>query len=109
MLMNKDDLLKMAEKYREKADKAYRDYQETGMQRFQTAYRNAEDLADSIGAAADAVEDKQLLLAIKSEVIWYAHLFELAAEKSEDTELKNLVKNFASMAASYCGYKRRDI
>ena len=107
MLLSKIELAKMAQKYREKAEKAYRDYQETGMTKYQTAYRNADDLASCIAAAADAVEDKQLLLAIKCEVIWYAHLFEFAAEKSEDEELKGLVKNFASMAASYCGYQRR--
>ena len=108
MLLPKDKLLAMAEKYQAKAEKAYQNYQETGIQKYQTAYRNADDLAASLTAAADAVEDKQLLMSLKSEIIWYAHIFELTANNISDEKVKNEINNFVSMAVAFAGYVRRN-
>ena len=54
--MNKEELIKLANKYQVKADNAYAIYQVTGISRYDRERRNAEDIAEVLRAAANASE-----------------------------------------------------
>lgn len=58
--MTKKELIALADKHQEKADKAYKNYQETGITRYSRDYRNSEDLAAALRMAAKAAEQSNL-------------------------------------------------
>lgn len=53
-MMCKAELEALAEKYAAKAEKAYQNYQETGISRYSREYHNAEELFYAFQAAANA-------------------------------------------------------
>lgn len=59
--MTKEELIALADKHQEKADKAYKNYQETGITRYSRDYRNSEDLAAALRMAANAEENHRSL------------------------------------------------
>ena len=63
--MNRVELEALAAKYQEKAEKAYRNYQETGITRYSREMRNNEDLADAIRMAARAADDSHKLVDLR--------------------------------------------
>ena len=63
--MNRVELEALAAKYQEKAEKAYRNYQETGITRYSREMRNNEDLADAIRMAARAADDAHKLVDLR--------------------------------------------
>ena len=56
MGLTKAELQRLAEKQEAKAERTFQLYQETGIARYDRERRNAEDLADALFAAADAIE-----------------------------------------------------
>ena len=64
--MNRVELEALAAKYQEKAEKAYRNYQETGITRYSREMRNNEDLADAIRMAARAADDSNALADLRT-------------------------------------------
>ena len=60
-MMNRQELEALAERYQGKADKAFMNYQETGMARYDRERRNNEDLADALRMAARAADDAHRL------------------------------------------------
>lgn len=59
--MKREELEALAERYQGKADKAFMNYQETGMARYDREHRNNEDLADALRMAAKAADDAHKL------------------------------------------------
>lgn len=59
--MKREELEALAERYQGKADKAYMNYQETGMSRYDREHRNNGDLADALRMAARAPDDAHKL------------------------------------------------
>lgn len=107
--LSREELGKLAAKYQEKADRAYQNYQETGMTRYDRERRNAEDLAEALRAAANAVEDKQALNSLRADVVWLAALAdERIAEAAPREQLEAILQNLISVAAVKCNYKRRE-
>lgn len=47
--MDRSELEKLAERYQQKADRAFENYQDTGLRRYDTERNNMEDLADACG------------------------------------------------------------
>lgn len=68
MNFGKEDLYKLAESYDKKADSAFRAYQETGLTRYGTTYRKAEDMADALRVAAGAAEEHAAYINLKTEM-----------------------------------------
>lgn len=62
----KAELEALAKKYAAKADKAYQNYQETGISRYSREYQNAEDLFFAFQAAANAAEEHAALLGMQT-------------------------------------------
>lgn len=67
-MISKAELEVLAEKYAAKADKAYRNYQETGIARYNRERQNAEELFYAFQAAANAAEEHAALLGIQAEI-----------------------------------------
>lgn len=66
--MNKDELLKMAEGYQDKADRNFQYYQETGTTRYHREYRKNEQLADAMRMAAAAADEHNKLIHLRSNL-----------------------------------------
>lgn len=65
-MMSKAELEALAKKYAAKADKAYQNYQETGISRYSREYHNAEELFYAFQAAANAAEEHAALLGMQA-------------------------------------------
>lgn len=55
--MDKKTLETLAERYQKRADRAFENYQETGIKRYDTERNNMEDLADALRMAANAADE----------------------------------------------------
>ena len=62
----KAELEVLAKKYAVKADKAFQNYQETGISRYSREYHNAEELFYAFQAAAQAAEEHAALLGMQT-------------------------------------------
>ena len=63
--MKQADIEKLVERYQAKADKAFNNYQETGVQRYQNEWHRNEDLADALRIAAGAADDAHKLVDLR--------------------------------------------
>lgn len=66
--MTEKELLALAEKYQAKADRNYRNYQGTGISRYDRERRNAEELAEALRMAANAATDHLTLVNFRSYI-----------------------------------------
>ena len=79
--MKKEDIQKMADRYQAKADKAFNNYQETGIQRYQAEWLRNEDLSDALRLAANAAEEHNDLICLRGDL---ADLANKAAKLGKD-------------------------
>lgn len=89
MIPSKKELDKLIAKYQEEADKNYRNYQETGMSRYERAQHKAEDLADTLRMAAHAADDHQKRLYYQTEIHNWAALARKIKEDYSKPEPSN--------------------
>ena len=109
MQLSKAELGKLAARYQEKADRAYQNYQETGISRYDRERRNAEDLAEALRAAANASEEHSALSSLRAEFVWIAGKADAAlAENAPREILADILENVVSYAATTCNYARRE-
>lgn len=109
MLQSKDELGKLAAKYQEKADRAYDNYQATGMPRYDRERRNAEDMAEALRAAANAADEHSMLGSLRAEFVWIAGQADTAlAENAPREKLVKILESIISYAAMTCHYARRE-
>ncbi len=107
MILDKKTLEEMAEKHQARADKAYSNYQATGIQRYDRDYRINEDLADALRMAAAAEEDHSKLAVLKSELVGLAYRADELAYKGELTgNGKAFAESLIGLASAIGGYKR---
>lgn len=64
-MLSKAELEALAERYEAKAGRAYMNYQETGISRYDRERRNAEDLASAMRMAASASDDYSRLVSLQ--------------------------------------------
>lgn len=64
--MTRKELESLAEKYQAKADRAFTNYQQTGISRYSREYRNNEDLAGALRMAARAADDSNALADLRT-------------------------------------------
>ncbi len=89
MVLSKEKMEKLAERYEMRAATAYDKYQQTGIQRYDRERHNAEDLADALRMAADAHEDHTRMIEYKGTL---ANLGFKAAALLDETDVTKLLK-----------------
>lgn len=105
--MSRQDLEALAKKYRDKAERAYENYQETGISRYNREREKNEDLAEALTMAADAVEEHQALTAMRGSVCEFAAKADRAIrEKATREEMEAILRNFVTFAAASGVYRR---
>lgn len=93
--MDKETLEKLADKYQQKADRAFDNYQETGAKRYYTERENAEDLADALRMAANAADEHAEYLGLKAalaQLFGMAQMVKYAAPESKEEMVNGLVE-----------------
>lgn len=96
--MKREELEKLASKYQEKADKAFTNYQETGMTRYDRERRNAEDLAEALRMAARAAEDAHRLVDLKVTLSEYGYKASMIVDHGTEPEAMKLCRELAASA-----------
>lgn len=72
MTLSKKELERLAEAYQKKYDAAFRNYQDTGIGRYATAARRAEDMADALRMAANAADEHAAHVDMKGQLANFA-------------------------------------
>ena len=100
-MMSKAELEVLAEKYEAKAERSYRNYQETGISRYDRERRNAEELASAMRMAASAERDYTKLVSIRGSVSMLASKAQLAMKEPEDkreSAMEKVLKDLVALA-----------
>lgn len=97
--MTEKELYALAEKYQAKADRAYQNYQEAGITRYDRERRNAEELADALRMAAGAADEHMKLIRLRVEVSNLAGLAKRA--EGDSVQLETLRRSVLSIARSH--------
>lgn len=66
--MSREELIKLADKYQEKADTAFQNYQETGAGRYGSSCRRNEDMAEALKMAAGAADEHRAYISMKVDM-----------------------------------------
>lgn len=66
--MKREEVERLAWKYQQKADRAFQNYQETGIARYDSERRNNEDLAEALRMAARAADDAHSLVSLRCDL-----------------------------------------
>lgn len=103
--MDRSELEKLAERYQQKADRAFENYQDTGLRRYDTERNNMEDLADALRMAANAADEHNAYVGMRGAfvgLVTIAQEIELAADEESREELADkLVKDLLSYGRMY--------
>lgn len=103
MLVPKETIEKMIDQADDRAERAYRNYQETGTQRYAREQEKAEDLADALRMALSAYDDHTKLRALKAELITLgADAHKALAGGSQEAKEK-ILRQIVSIAKLYAG------
>ena len=100
-MLSKAELEALAERYEAKAGRAYMNYQETGISRYDREHRNAEDLASAMRMAAAASDDYSRLVNLRCSVAMEASKAQAAMREPEDKRMEAMekaLKNLVSLA-----------
>lgn len=100
-MMSKAELEALAEKYEAKASRAFMNYQETGVTRYDRERRNAEDLAAAMRMAASASDNYSSLVHLRADVSMMASDAKTAMrapEEEREEAMKKVLKNLVSVA-----------
>lgn len=88
--MDKKTLETLVERYQKRADRAFENYQETGIKRYDTERNNMEDLADALRMAANAADEHNAYVNMRGSfvgLVTIAQKIELAADEESREEL----------------------
>lgn len=67
---------------------------------------NNEELAEVLTAAANTAEEHMALANLKSEMVWYAAVFDRALINDvEKKDLAGIIEGFIKTASSLCAYR----
>ena len=104
--MDKAKLTQMKEYWDQKADKAYMNYQETGIQRYANELNKAQDLSDALGIAVEAESDHALAVNLKIEFADFASRAEGAVGRHDPAEMEKILRDLVSQASARGIYRR---
>lgn len=100
--MTRAELEVLAEKYQARADRAYKNYHETGLSRYDRDRRNNEELADIARIAATAADDHNRLIHMRASLASLAAEAKRIPHTADDQKpaaLEQLRKNILSTAS----------
>ena len=102
MILSKAELEDLAEKHQKKADRAFRNYQETGITRYETTYRQNDDLAEALRMAANAADDHQALSSMRAQMSWFASQSRKALQPGlEESDRADMVQHLLREIVAY--------
>ena len=104
--MDKAKLTQMKEYWDQKADKAYMNYQETGIQRYANELNKAQDLSDALGIAVEAESDHALAVNLKIEFADFASRAEGAVGRHDTAEMEEILRDLVNHASARGIYRR---
>ena len=109
MIIETKKLDELIQKYEKTAEKQFQNYQETGLRRYEKAYEDAQDLADTLRMARDAAEDHQKMLNYQSTIsIWGSRAQSIKYPENDPEGAEQLIKDVAAMARVYGLLKREE-
>ena len=100
-MLSKAELEALAEKYEAKASRAYQNYQETGITRYDREHRNADDLASAMRMAANAERDYTKLVNIRGTFSMLASKAQSSLKEPADKRevaMEKVLKDLLAMA-----------
>ena len=100
-MMSKAELEVLAEKYEAKASRAFMNYQETGITRYDRERINAEELADAMRMAASASDNYARLVHLRADVSVMASDAKAAMrapEEEREEAMEKVLKSLVSVA-----------
>lgn len=98
-MMSKAELEVLAEKYEAKAERSYRNYQNTGIRRYDNERRNAEDLASAMRMAANAEGTYSKLVNLRGSMSMLASKAQVAMKEQEDKRVSDMEKVLKDLVA----------
>lgn len=98
-MLSKTELEALAEKYEAKASRAYQNYQETGITRYDRERRNAEDLASAMRMAANAEGNYSKLVNLRGSMSMLASKAQVALKEQEDKRVSAMEKVLKDLVA----------
>ena len=98
-MLSKAELEALAERYGAKAGRAYMNYQETGISRYDRERRNAEDLASAMRMAASASDDYSRLVSLRGDVSMLASKAKSAMAQQDDKRVEAMEKVLKNLVA----------
>lgn len=107
-MLSKAELEVLTEKYEAKAERAYQNYQETGISRYDRERRNAEELADAMRMAAQASDDYSQLINLRGSISVLASKAKDAMRQPEEKENGGHASGF-KRPGIYCKTERPDL
>lgn len=99
-MMSKAELEVLAEKYQDKAQKAYSNYQETGITRYDRERRNAEAMSDAFHMAASAADDHAKMISLRATLSMLAAKAKAATRAPEEQKPEQLEKVARDLVAA---------
>lgn len=111
MLTNKE-LEAMIERYDAKAETAYRNYQETGMSRYDRERTRNEDLADALRMALNAADDHSAAVDLRCNLVDLGHRAQVVLRDCDamlPDAVEKLLRDVAASATARGLIKRDEI
>ena len=102
--MDKKRIEKLAYRYGVKAEKAYRNYQDSGVARYDREYRNNSELADIMTMALGAADEHNAYISMRADLADIAKKAEHALRHPD--EVTSALNNVVGVACAYGLYKR---
>ena len=103
--MNRERIEKLCEQHRKKADRNFRNYQETGEPRYERESRTAEEIADALSVALDHAEEHDKYICLKIAVADLARKAEDLLHEGDRSKYGDHLKRLVNEAASLCSYR----
>lgn len=95
MILENEKLDKLIDKFTRQAERQFQNYQETGLRRYEKAYEDATDMADSLQMARDAADDHTKMLNYR----FYIYSWAIEAQRVTDQAgAEKLLKGIVSAA-----------
>jgi len=102
MILSKEEMEKLIEKYQKRADEAAANYQDTGYSRYYNTKNRNEDMVDSLRMAIDARDEHQELVSLRAKVAEYARkAAEATGRFTSNAERAELSMKLAKDLAEY--------
>ena len=104
--MDQKRIEKLCDQHRKKAERNFRNYQETGEPRYERESRTAEEIADALSVALDHAEEHDKYICLKIAVADLARKAEDLLHEGDRAKYGDHLQRLVNVAASLCGYRR---